>query len=122
AVGVRGNRATKGFSYTVIIFVAVTTALYYPNYFLEINGFVLAALITPLIQLIMFGMGTSMSMNDFAAVAKMPKGVVVGLACQFTIMPVLGYPRARLTPVAPQMAAILILIGCSPGRMASTVS
>lgn len=121
AVGVRGNRATKGFSYTVIIFAAVTTALYYPNYFLEINGFVLAALITPLIQLIMFGMGTSMSMNDFAAVAKMPKGVVVGLACQFTIMPVLGYTLARLTDFPPEIAAGIILIGCSPSGMASNV-
>ena len=42
--------------------------------------FKLSNLIIPLIQLIMFGMGASMSVNDFAAVVKSPKGVVIGVA------------------------------------------
>lgn len=121
AIGMRGYEAFKGFSYTVIIFAAVTTALYYPDYFLEINGFTLAALITPLIQLIMFGMGTAMSVNDFVAVAKMPKGVIIGVVCQFTIMPLLGFTLASLTDFPPEVAAGIILIGCAPSGMASNV-
>ncbi len=121
AIGMRGYQALKGFSYTVMIFAAVTTALYYPQYFLVVNGFTLAALITPLIQIIMFGMGTSMSVKDFVGVAKMPKGVIIGVATQFTIMPFLGYALASLTNFPPEIAAGIILIGCAPSGMASNV-
>lgn len=121
AIGMRGYDTVKGFSYTVMIFAAVTTALYYPHYFVEINGFTLAALITPLIQIIMFGMGTSMSVKDFVGVAKMPKGVIIGIVTQFTIMPFLGFTLASLTNFPPEIAAGIILIGCAPSGMASNV-
>lgn len=121
AVGFRGYEKFRGFSYTVTIFAAVTAALYYPDYFVEVNGFTFAVLITPLIQLIMFGMGTSMSVQDFVAVAKMPRGVLVGLLCQFTIMPSLGFLLASLSGFAPEIAAGIILIGCSPSGLASNV-
>jgi hypothetical protein len=75
AISFRGSETLKGFTYTTIIFAAVTTALYYPGYFQEFNGFKFAILITPLIQIIMFGMGTSMSFEDFVGVVKMPRGV-----------------------------------------------
>jgi BASS family bile acid:Na+ symporter len=70
AIGFRAYPALKGFSYTVTIFAAVTTALFYPGYFQTWNGFKLPTLITPLLQIIMFGMGTSMSFGDFAGVVK----------------------------------------------------
>jgi bile acid:Na+ symporter, BASS family len=121
ALGFRGFAALKGFTYTVMIFGAVTTALYYPDYFVEVNGFTLSALITPLIQLIMFGMGTSMSLQDFVGVAKMPKGVIIGVLSQFTIMPFVGFTLASLSGFPPEIAAGMILIGCSPSGMASNV-
>lgn len=121
AIGMRGYETLKGFSYTVMIFAAVTTSLYYPQYFLEINGFELAALITPLIQIIMFGMGTSMTIKDFVGVVRMPKGVVVGIVTQFTIMPFLGFGLASATNFPPEIAAGIILIGCAPSGMASNV-
>jgi BASS family bile acid:Na+ symporter len=121
AIGFRGFDHLKGFSYTVMIFAAVTTAMYYPDYFVEIDGFQLAVLITPLIQLIMFGMGTSMSIQDFLGVAKMPKGVIIGILSQFTIMPFVGFFLASMTEFPPEIAAGIILIGCSPSGMASNV-
>jgi BASS family bile acid:Na+ symporter len=121
AIGFRGFRALKGFSYTVTIFAAVTTALYYPNAFKEWNGFKLASLITPLIQLIMFGMGTSMSFMDFVGVVKMPKGVILGVVSHYIIMPMLGFTIAKLSGFPPEIAAGIILIGCSPNGMASNV-
>ncbi|PRY16375.1 BASS family bile acid:Na+ symporter [Pontibacter ummariensis] len=121
ALGFRGYAHLKGFAYTVMIFAAVTTALYYPGYFVEVNGVNLAVLITPLIQLIMFGMGTSMSVQDFVGVAKMPKGVLIGILCQFTIMPFLGFTLANLSGFSPEIAAGIILIGCSPSGLASNV-
>ncbi len=86
----------KGFSFTVLIFAAVSIAMYYPQYLVELNGFEFKKLIVPLLQIIMFGMGTAMSFKDFYGVIKMPKGVFIGLTCQFTIMPLLGFSLASL--------------------------
>ncbi|MCJ8164058.1 bile acid:sodium symporter family protein [Pontibacter sp. E15-1] len=121
AVAFRGYAHLRGFSYTVMIFAAVTMALYYPGYFVEAGGFQFAVLITPLIQLIMFGMGTSMSVQDFIGVARMPKGVIIGILCQFSIMPFLGFALASVSGFSPEIAAGIILIGCSPSGLASNV-
>ena len=121
AIGFRGYPLLKGFSYTVTIFAAVTTALYYPGHFLQWNGFKFSALITPLIQVIMFGMGTSMGLQDFAGVIRTPKGVFIGVTSHFIIMPLIGYTLAKLSGLPPEIAAGIILIGCSPNGMASNV-
>lgn len=121
AIGVRGFAALKGFSYTISIFAAVTIAMFYPAYFIEINGFQLKTLIVPLLQIIMFGMGTAMSLNDFAGVVKTPKKVLVGLLCQFTIMPFLGFTLAKVFAFPPEIAAGVVLIGCAPSGLASNV-
>ena len=121
AVAFRGHKLLKGLSFTVIIFVAVTMALYHPEYFLDWGGFKLSNLIIPLIQIIMFGMGTSMSAKDFAAVVKTPKGVVIGVMSQFIIMPMMGFTLASLTNFPPEIAAGIVLIGCSPSGLASNV-
>ncbi|WP_460942970.1 bile acid:sodium symporter family protein [Spirosoma daeguense] len=117
----RQHEPLKGFTYTIMVFAAVTAALFYPQYFQTWNGFALAALITPLIQLIMFGMGTSMSVDDFVGVVRMPKGVLIGVVSHFIIMPLLGFTLANLSGLEPEIAAGIILIGCSPNGMASNV-
>ncbi len=117
----QGYENLKGYSYSTMIFGVVTMALYYPANFTEINGFKLITLITPLIQVIMFGMGTSMSAKDFVSVAKEPKAVVIGVGAQFIIMPFLGFTLANLSGFSPEIAAGIILIGCSPSGLASNV-
>lgn len=121
ALAVRGNVALKGFSYTALIFSTVALALYYPAWFISWGDFKLSVLITPLIQLIMFGMGTRMSLQDFSGVIKMPKGVAAGVFCQFTIMPLTGFLLANVSGLQPEIAAGIVLIGCSPSGMASNV-
>jgi bile acid:Na+ symporter, BASS family len=120
-IGFRGYGHLKGFTYTAMIFAAVVTALYYPSYFVELNGFKFATLITPLIQIIMFGMGTSMGLHDFAGVVKTPRGVMIGVVSHFIIMPMIGYTLAKCSGLPPEIAAGIILIGCSPNGMASNV-
>jgi BASS family bile acid:Na+ symporter len=121
ALAVRGTKKFKGFSFTILIFAAVTVAMYYPAYFINIGDFKFKLLIVPLLQLIMFGMGTAMSVKDFVGVVKMPKGVLVGLICQFSIMPVLGFTIATLFGFPPEIAAGVVLIGSSPSGLASNV-
>ncbi len=121
AIAFKGSVLLKGLSFTVIIFAAVTLAMFHPEYFLHFGNYQLSNLIIPLIQLIMFGMGTSMSIKDFSAVIKTPKGVVIGVLSQFIIMPSLGFAIASATDFPSEIAAGIILIGCSPSGLASNV-
>ncbi|MDO5979776.1 bile acid:sodium symporter family protein [Flavivirga spongiicola] len=121
ALAVRGTQKFKGFSFTILIFAAVTVSMYYPSYFTSIGSFNLKKLIVPLLQIIMFGMGTAMSIKDFGNVVKMPKGVLVGLTCQFTIMPLLGFSIASLFGFPAEVAAGVVLVGSSPSGLASNV-
>jgi len=121
AIGFRNFTLLRGFSFTLLICAAVTASLSYPDYFISYGGFKFALLITPLIQLIMFGMGTSMRVKDFVNVLKMPKGVFIGVFSHFLIMPLLGLTLASVSGFKPEIAAGIILIGCSPNGMASNV-
>jgi len=121
AIGFRGHDFLKRFSYTVIIFSSVTASLFYPQFFTSWGDFKLSILIVPLLQLIMFGMGTAMSVKDFVGVIKMPKAVGIGMVCQFTIMPVVGFTLANIFGFAPEIAAGVVLIGSSPSGLASNV-
>jgi BASS family bile acid:Na+ symporter len=121
AVAFRGYPQLSGFSYTVTIFAAVCIALYHPEYFISIGGFKLSGLTIPLLQIIMFGMGTELSWSDFAQVYKTPATVIAGLICQFTIMPFLGFGIASMFQFPGEIAAGVILIGCAPSGLASNV-
>jgi BASS family bile acid:Na+ symporter len=121
AVAFRGHKLLRGFSFTVIILSVVSLAMYYPQYFLTVGGFKLSGLILPLLQVIMFGMGTELSLKDFAQVLRMPRGVIVGVVCHYTIMPFVGYLLATLFHFPPEIAAGIILVGCCPSGLASNV-
>jgi len=121
AIAFRSNKMLKGMAFTLVIFAAVSLAMYHPQYFREWNGYKLSGLIIPLIQLIMFGMGTSMSMKDFAGVVKTPKGVLIGVLSQFIIMPTMGFILASLSNFPSEIAAGIVLVGCSPSGLASNV-
>ena len=111
----------KSYLYTLSIIVAATLAMLFPGPFTEIGGFQLKSLIVPLLMIIMFGMGTTMGLKDFEGVVKSPRSVMIGLVCQFTIMPVVGYMLATSFDFPPEVAAGVILVGCSPSGLASNV-
>lgn len=93
----------------------------YPGPFQKIGDFELKTLIVPLIQIIMFGMGSQLSLSNFVDVVRMPKGVFVGIVCQFSIMPLLGFSIAKGFGFPPEIAAGIILVGASPSGLASNV-
>ncbi|WP_107828665.1 bile acid:sodium symporter family protein [Mucilaginibacter yixingensis] len=111
----------KNLTFTIAIFAAVSTAMYYPQYFQQWGSLKLAALITPLLQIIMFGMGTSMSLHDFAGVLKNPRGVFIGVTAHFIIMPLIGFTLSQVSGFPPEIAAGMVLIGCCPNGTASNV-
>ncbi|MBS4072325.1 MAG: bile acid:sodium symporter family protein [Algoriphagus sp.] len=120
-IGLRSKDSLKAFSFPVSILGVVALAMFFPESFQEMNGFKLTGLINPLIQLIMFGMGATLSWKDFAAVAKSPKSVGIGVLAQFMIMPLIGFGLAKLSGLEPEVAAGIILVGCAPGGTASNV-
>jgi len=121
SLAVRGFEKLKGFSYTLWIFTAVTASMFYPQLFISVGGFQLKRLIVPLLQIIMFGMGSQMSFNDFAGVIKMPKGVFIGVFSHYMIMPLVGFCIAGIFSFPPEISAGIILIGCVPSGLASNV-
>jgi len=73
------------------------------------------------LAVIMLGMGVTLQIDAFRAVAKMPGAVVLGLVAQFTVMPLAGWAVASLAGLPPAYAVGLILTACCPGGTASNV-
>lgn len=121
AIGVRALPTIKGFSYSLMIISAVAISMYYPSYFIGVGSFKFKLLIIPLLQIIMFGMGSQMSLKDFESVLKTPKGIIVGVICQFSIMPIIGVSIAYLFNFPVEIAAGIVLVGSSPSGLASNV-
>lgn len=78
-------------------------------------------LIAVMMMVIMLGMGASMTLRDVTLALRRPRGVIVGLICQFVLMPALGYALAVSLNLSPGMTIGLILIACMPGGTTSNV-
>lgn len=116
-----GNKFLKGFAFTIWVFASVSASMFYPVIFGTWGGYDLALLITPLIQIIMFGMGTTLNLADFARVLKMPWPILIGMALQFGAKPVVGLLTAMLLGLKGEIAAGVVLIGSVPGGVASNL-
>ena len=51
--------------------------------------------ISTLLGVVMFGMGMTLKVDDFREIFRRPRDVLIGLAAQFTIMPLLAYTLAK---------------------------
>ena len=111
----------KGLRFSFSIIAAVLVTLIFPDPFLGIGDFKSKALIIPLLQVIMFGMGSTMKISDFAEVLRSPKAVILGVFFQFTIMPFVGWGLTKLFNFPSEIAAGIILVGCMPCGLASNV-
>ncbi|MBN2128073.1 MAG: bile acid:sodium symporter family protein, partial [Sedimentisphaerales bacterium] len=116
-----GHPLLKSFAFTVWVFAFVAGSMFYPAAFMTWAGFDLKYLIVPLIQIIMFGMGTTLSTADFGRVFKMPWPVLVGFVLQFSVMPITGLVLAKAFGFRAEVAAGVVLIGSCPGGVASNL-
>jgi len=66
-------------------------------------------------------MGASLTYRDFLIAFRRPKGVLVGMVCQYGIMPFLGFTLAIVLDFPPAIAAGLILMACMPGGTTSNI-
>src|SRR5215217_2556527 len=123
AIGLGSVAALKGYQFTVWILAAVTAGMLYPSALLHWGEFDLRNkwLILLVVQLVMFGMGTQMSLEDFRGVVKTPRGVIVGIVCHFSVMPLVGFALTKIFSFPPEIAAGIILIGSCSSGLASNV-
>lgn len=115
------NPKLRHVTFTLWIVAGVVLGMSFPDWFIGVGDFKFTALFVPILQVIMFGMGTTLSVADFARVFSMPGGILTGVACQFTIMPLLGFVLAHTVGFPPEIAAGLVLVGVSPSGLASNV-
>ena len=123
AITLRFSKRFSGYQFTAWIIAVVAAAMIYPAQFLHVGDFDMRNKWVMLIaiQLVMFGMGTQMSLHDFAGVAKAPRGVFVGIFCHFTVMPLVGFSLTKIFNFPPEIAAGVILIGSCSSGLASNV-
>lgn len=123
AIGIGAIPALKGYQYTAWIITAVVAGMLYPAAFLKWGDFDLRNkwLILIVVQMVMFGMGLQMSLRDFQGLGSTGRGVLIGLLCHFSIMPVIGFLLTRLFHFDAEIAAGIILIGSCSSGLASNV-
>ena len=74
-----------------------------------------------IVQFIMFGMGTTLSIRDFKRVFVIPQAIIIGIVLQYTVMPFVGKGIAMMFAPNPEVAAGIVLNGSCPGGVASNV-
>jgi BASS family bile acid:Na+ symporter len=76
----------------------------------------LTALFMPLaLAVIMLGLGLSLTLDDFRRILVYPRAVIVGLACQVLLLPVVCFAIATAFGLGPELAVGLMLLAASPG-------
>ena len=70
---------------------------------------------------IMFGLGCTLSIQDFRDAARHPKPAIVGFLSQYLIMPALAFGMARLFDFSNPVAIGLIIVACCPSGTTSSL-
>ncbi len=104
----------RTFALWVIVFAAL--GFVFPDIFKQVTPYIVT-----LLGIIMFGMGLTISLDDFKEVARRPLEVGIGVISQFLIMPLLAVLLTAIIPMSPEVAAGVILVGCCPGGTSSNV-
>lgn len=106
----------------VVILIAVVIALIDPRSFnWVLEEFMGVNIINILLGIILFGMGTTLKIDDFVRVFKRPKEILVGVSAQYLIMPLIAFALASLFSLEAGLTVGLILVGTVPGGTASDV-
>ncbi len=101
-----------------LIVVAVSAiSLFVPKSFLWAS----TSAITPMLGVVMFGMGLTLRASDFKPVLMHPREIIIGELAQFIIMPVTAWLLCKCLHLPLELALGVILVGCCPGGTASNV-
>lgn len=102
---------------TVFVVVVTAMALFVPSSF----DWISTSCITPMLGIVMFGMGLTLKARDFKPVLMRPKDIIIGELAQFVVMPLVAWLLCQLLRLPTELALGVILVGCCPGGTASNV-
>ncbi len=74
-----------------------------------------------LLMIVMFGMGLTTKLSDFAIVFKRPGDIITGCAAQFIIMPLLAFALGKAFSLNDELLVGVVLVGTCPGGTSSNV-
>lgn len=100
-----------------IVLIIAALALFVPGTCLWIQ----TKWINYLLMIIMFGMGLTMKLSDYAVVFRRPKDVAIGCAAQFIIMPLLAFLLGKAFGLDKELLVGVVLVGTCPGGTSSNV-
>ncbi len=108
---------------SLLVLAAAVSAFFFPKYL----SFISTTYITPLLGIVMFGMGLTINLSDLKNTFgksnhKIPgRSIIIGCVAQFLIMPMLAWVLVLLFNLPPELAVGVILVGCCPGGTSSNV-
>ncbi len=78
-------------------------------------------IVLPILTLLMFDIGLTLTAEDFRLMLYRPKPVIAGLLGQIVCLPLLAFLLAYVARVEPIFALGIVLIACCPGGSSSNV-
>lgn len=102
---------------TIIVVLIAALALFYPPSF----HWTSTKAVTPMLGIVMFGMGLTLKASDFKPVLLHPKEIILGEIAQFVLMPGIAWLLCHFMCLPSELALGVILVGCCPGGTASNV-
>ena len=100
-----------------IVLIIAALALFVPGTCLWIQ----TGWINYLLMIVMFGMGLTMKLSDFAVVFARPRDVIIGCLAQFIVMPLLAFGLGKAFGLSNGLLVGVILVGTCPGGTSSNV-
>lgn len=101
----------------LVVLLAAIFSLLFPSVCAPVE----MRVINPMLGLIMFGMGLTLSPDDFSVVLRRPVDILIGCLAQFFAMPLLALLLVKMFALPSDLALGVILVGCCPGGTASNV-
>ena len=101
----------------LLVLLVAVVAMLVPSSFDWIDTWI----INPMLGIIMFGMGLTLSWKDLSIVLSRPRDIALGCMAQFIVMPLLAWLLTHVFSLPKDLALGIILVGCCPGGTASNV-
>ena len=79
------------------------------------------AILNGALAFLMFGVALDLTIDDFIRLARDPRAPLVGLLCQFLLLPALTFPLALAVAPTPSMALGMMLVAACPGGNVSNL-
>lgn len=82
-----------------------------------------ALVVAVALMCIMFGMGLSLTINDFKRIVREPRAVLIGLINQLILLPLIGFALVSILDLSPEVSiGIMILVACPGGATSNLIS